>query len=143
MGKRSVLLVEVPQPINPHEGLKPCRRSALGRSGFPVPQPINPHEGLKLVAGRGEPSPRLGSTANQPARGIETFSLLATTICVVRVPQPINPHEGLKRIEIGQVVVFGCCSTANQPARGIETPPPSGSASSTRKFHSQSTRTRD
>ncbi len=63
----------VPQPINPHEGLKPIIHVPEGIEST-VPQPINPHEGLKLFDHRlqSQFSEQSGSTANQPARGIET-----------------------------------------------------------------------
>ncbi len=85
--------IKVPQPINPHEGLKQWVGVGIGPDAQ-VPQPINPHEGLK----RGQPQPARrprgpSSTANQPARGIETSCCGPSTLSWLR-------------------------STANQPARG-------------------------
>ncbi len=80
-----------------------------------------PARGIETPPRQGGNGGGTGSTANQPARGIETVVLAWKDFVVTFVPQPINPHEGLKqpaRYGRGQEHP---CSTANQPARGIET----------------------
>ncbi len=84
------------------------------------------------------------STANQPARGIETSSRPIPDVRV-RGSTANQPARGIEtgRFQATEELGHPFRSTANQPARGIET---SGlKALYLRKigFHSQSTRTRD
>ncbi len=134
----------VPQPINPHEGLKPsgvgmgikkppsstANQPARGietalRLRFAdcrqyVPQPINPHEGLKPTF---LPGNRVEVRVPQPINPHEGLKLAGVGGRLPKhgVPQPINPHEGLKPWGLPEPLRLTCGSTANQPARGIET----------------------
>ncbi len=89
-----------------------------------VPQPINPHEGLKhYVFGEDAPRQTPSSTANQPARGIETIPTSADYEEVYASSTANQPARGIETWSLPRCrpVCATTSSTANQPARGIET----------------------